>query len=203
MSSKGHRWKVPNRRPTIRTPEQRVAFAEAIRQGHLKNRPSLEERFWAKVDKRGDEECWPWLSTKSRDGYGQVNVRGRMRLAHRVGWMLIHGEDPGELHVLHRCDNPPCQNPSHWFKGTHLDNMRDRDAKGRVAKGDRSGVKTKPENFRGSKRWIPQKLTREDVVEIRRLRSEGKTLAVLADQFRVTPAMISRIFRRVAWSHVP
>jgi hypothetical protein len=53
------------------------------------------------------------------------------------------------------------------------------------------------------KRWVPKKLTREGVLEIRRLRKEGVTLVVLAERFGVAPTMISRVARREAWSHVP
>ena len=28
-----------------------------------------EHRFWPKVDKRGPDECWPWLAGADGDGY--------------------------------------------------------------------------------------------------------------------------------------
>jgi len=54
-------------------------------------------------------------------------------LVHRLVWMLFNG-DPGEMHVLHRCDMPACCNPEHLFLGTHLDNMRDMDEKNRCVR---------------------------------------------------------------------
>src|SRR5215217_6716850 len=76
------------------------------------------------------DECWPWLSSTSAAGYGRFLLDGKARIASRVAYMMAFG-DPGQTHVLHRCDNPACVNPSHLFLGTHKDNMGDRNKKGR------------------------------------------------------------------------
>ena len=102
----------------------------------LVGRPSrpLAERFWEKVDRSGGTDaCWPWIGAIGVHGYGRVNLDGRSTgIASRVAWTLTFG-DPGDLGVLHRCDNPPCCNPAHLFLGTQLDNSRDMVAKGRAA----------------------------------------------------------------------
>ena len=92
---------------------------------------TLEERFWSKVRKADGDACWAWTGAKRSD-YGAIKIAGDSVLAHRVAWELTNGPIPEGQHVLHRCDNPPCVNPSHLFTGSHADNMRDAFRKGRV-----------------------------------------------------------------------
>lgn len=93
---------------------------------------TLEQRFWSKVDKKSDQECWLWKGGLMPLGYGsfQVGVR-RSITSHRQAWILTHGHIPLRLHVLHRCDVRRCVNPSHLWLGTHQENMADMVAKGR------------------------------------------------------------------------
>ena len=54
--------------------------------------PTLEERFWPKVDKSG--ECWVWTGWRNWAGYGYLGaVRGKGKLlgAHRVSYELAYG----------------------------------------------------------------------------------------------------------------
>lgn len=91
-------------------------------------------RFWSKVDKRGasQDECWEFRSRNTIRGYGRMSFgRGRDAYAHRVSWELHNGPIPDGLYVCHRCDNPPCVNPSHLWLGTLSDNTQDMIRKGR------------------------------------------------------------------------
>lgn len=110
----------------------------------------LAECFWEKVDRDGPMHptlrtaCWLWTGTHLRNGYARLHYARRQLLAHRVAWELTHGEiptiegtDDRGTCVCHRCDNPSCVNPDHLFLGTHVDNMADRDAKGRQTRGVR------------------------------------------------------------------
>lgn len=88
-------------------------------------------RFWSRVKRGAQRDCWPWQASTGRNGYGCLAVNGQRWRAHRAAWYLCVGEIPVGLHVLHSCDNPPCCNPLHLFLGTHQHNMADAIAKGR------------------------------------------------------------------------
>lgn len=102
-----------------------------------KNLPELTEdqksRFWAKIAITANpNKCWNWLATGA---YGMFRVGRRMYLAHRIAYKLVTGSDPGEMELLHSCDNPKCCNPNHLSPGTHWDNMQDMAEKGRAYNG--------------------------------------------------------------------
>lgn len=88
-----------------------------------------EDLFWSRV--RKTDHCWTWLGAIKKGGYGHMVFLGKLTSAHRIVWSIVNGDIPHEMHVCHTCDNPSCVNPSHLFLGTHQDNMRDRDSKGR------------------------------------------------------------------------
>jgi hypothetical protein len=107
-----------------------------------------EQRFWAKVDRRGPDECWPWLAYLSVEGYGRHRFGGRVENAHRVAYRLAHGEIPAGLVVRHRCDNAACVNPAHLVLGTVQQNNADRLERGRYARGTVPPVERRPKLVR-------------------------------------------------------
>jgi hypothetical protein len=76
--------------------------------------------------------CIEWQGLVSLEGYGRLRRDGRLQYVHRYVWSLVHGPIPDGMCVLHRCDNPRCFRLDHLFLGSHLDNIRDMAAKGRL-----------------------------------------------------------------------
>jgi len=97
------------------------------------------DRFWAKVNKNGpiapgmDTPCWLWTQRLDRWGYGKFKLNGKEVGAHRYS-LLLAGIDPAGFFACHHCDTPACVRPDHLFRGTVLDNNRDRKAKGHYGK---------------------------------------------------------------------
>lgn len=161
--------------------------------------------------------CWEWQKYRQVPPnlpYGRITVAKRSRMAHRVMYEMKVGAIPKGLCVLHRCDNPPCCNPDHLFLGTKTENIADRDAKGRTARGEKHGRRTKPERTaRGSRngscthpgirkgeRNGRAKLTVAEVDEIkRRYAAGGTSLRRLAGEFGVNFTSISLIVRGKTW----
>jgi hypothetical protein len=104
--------------------------------------------FWEKVDiSNGPYACWPWTYSTFPLGYGRFNTDGKVHSAHRwlLGYLrgrpLAWSSTQREL-ACHRCDNPPCCNPTHLYIGSIADNIRDREARGRSRSGKVNAAKT-------------------------------------------------------------
>ena len=142
------------------------------------------EKFMARVDVRGDDECWPWKGMTTDDGYGRFTQYSHRYLAHRVSYELHSGPCPRTLCILHSCDNPACVNPKHLRLGTHQENMRERDEKGRQARGVRNGR---------------AKLSVLSARACAALYEKGWTLQAIGDLFCVHPNTVRDIIKGNHW----
>jgi hypothetical protein len=80
----------------------------------MSKRKTLEERFWSKVDKRGPDECWPWLASEQVAITSTSNVSFR-----RVAWELANPPHPEpNSKVFNVCGFSMCANPRHLFRPT-------------------------------------------------------------------------------------
>ena len=137
--------------------------------------------------------CMEWPGAKTYAGYGIVRVGSRSSgtyrtvLAHRMAYLLRHGDISDGAIVCHKCDNPKCCNPDHLFLGTHKDNMDDMDKKGRRV------VVHVPGELNPNSR-----ITTEDVTAIR---NSDLSCRKLAEQFDISKTQVSRIKRNLAWSN--
>jgi hypothetical protein len=102
---------------------------ERIRHMHsfIKRKP-LAERYWEKVEKRGPDECWPWLGACDTVGYGVIwgglgsPFKAKLPKAHRVGLHFAGKVIPEGMVADHKCGNRWCQNPAHMEPETQRDN---------------------------------------------------------------------------------
>lgn len=101
--------------------------------GSNKDKGTLEDRFWWRVDKSDD--CWIWTGyTHPQRGYGQIGIGRRdegLIETHRLSYELANGPIPEGMMVLHSCDVRACVNPDHLRVGTHRENMDDMVSRGR------------------------------------------------------------------------
>jgi hypothetical protein len=116
---------------------------------------------------------------------------GREMHASRYVW-IVANSDPGELFVLHTCDNGLCVNIRHLYTGTQLQNIRDmlerqRRANVNYARGERAGR---------------ARLTSSGVREIRARYHAGESQQSIANDYGVSQRAISAIVLRQSWAHI-
>lgn len=183
-------------------------------------------RLDSRLDKTGgDDACWPFIGCRNEQGYGKIRINGRSMRAHRVAWELSYGKLESDLFVCHKCDNPPCCNPSHLFIGTPQDNASDMVKKGRhlinpkhLPFGDAHWSRRYPEKVkRGMAHPLKKnpllaahgesagltKMTNESVIESRREFELGvATISHLAKKHRITYTAMYNIIHRKTWRYI-
>lgn len=98
---------------------------------HLWGVPITKENIQEFVDVDKKSQCWNWRFAVDREGRAQRGSNGKVTTVSRVVFELYNGVFAQTLNILHTCDNPPCINPEHLWKGTQTDNILDSIRKGR------------------------------------------------------------------------
>lgn len=137
-------------------------------------RKCVRDRFNEKV-KKMDSGCHEWQSTIHHDGYGRFWYRTGQIFAHRMSYLLNHGEIPNGLLVLHRCDNRKCVNPEHLYIGTAKKNTQDMFERNRAVGNTKYGE--------------------DQISEAKRLYGEGMSQQKIADLLGIHQTTISKFVR--------
>jgi len=150
---------------------------------------TLEERF-AKSFRKSPDGCWIWTGGRTY-AYGSIYEGHKRHRAHRLSWVLKHGEIGPGLVVCHRCDNPLCVNPDHLFLGTQGDNIRDMYEKGRGGP-----------RFRGARAHGNAVLTVEQARAIRDKFHAKVPRRHIAREFGISLNVVEQIGAGKAWTQV-
>jgi HNH endonuclease len=152
------------------------------------------DRFEQKYIPEPNSGCFLWMgSMHGPKGYGAFWINGRPRKAHHVSWEIQNGPIPSGRHVLHSCDTPSCVNTRHLFLGTNNDNVMDKVAKGRQARGR---VLADPKRGEGN----PQSKLTED--HVRAIRLDPNSGRQIAQKYGLSEGTVSQIRSRQLWRHV-
>ena len=149
-----------------------------MRSANYENIPDISdinaENFWSRVEIKDKHNCWPWLNlqrtSRKKDYYPSYYVNGKPYTAHLIV-CILRGDNLSQFNngkvsaIRHLCDNKRCCNPDHILFSTQSENVRDVHRKGG---------------------YIRTKLSYDDIVTIRILRSQGISYKELSNRFNVS-----------------
>ena len=159
-------------------------FNERSKKGPApRSREQFNADFWERVDRSDPLGCWSWTGKTDWAGYGILYVKQERLRAHVVAAELCDvdlGSD--KPLVCHRCNNKPCCNPLHLYRGNESDNFRD---------------------CLNARRHPKQKLTYSQVLAIRRAKASGMLRTKdLARRFMVSRSTIQRTARGASYDWI-
>jgi|SRR6185503_9585571 len=138
-------------------------------------------------------ECWEFTGQIDNKGYGRrtFTIEGKKskRPVHQIAYRLWKGDIIKDFYVCHTCDNRKCFNPDHLWVGTTKENLQDMRVKGRS-------------NERKGENHPKAKLTKNDVLDIRKDYENGISMASMARKYSVSTVAIDYICKRKNWKHI-
>lgn len=155
------------------------------------------EYYFYKVDFGDPSRCWNWKASVGGPGYGnwyhELDGFKKAGTAHRRAYALFFGH-PGNLQINHKCGNRRCCNPNHLYAGTAKENHEDTIRHGRHVPPPRK-IGNQVKNQYGQNRLTP-----DDVIEIRRLRESGISGRFLAAKYNISEDCVCKIYKRKNWA---
>lgn len=134
-------------------------------------------------------ECWLWEGYIDNLGYGTYQTDWAKKLgtikAHRLSYHLFKEAflptTEKTKNILHQCDNPKCVNPDHLRLGTQLENIKERDDRGRQV------------TLKGINNGFAKFKEQDQIDKIIELRLLGKNFTQIGEIMGTTRKTISKI----------
>jgi len=167
----------------------------------MRSRKPFKQILIDHVDKRGENECWPWTGHIGKNGYGKAvrtikyggisDRKQKTYRAHRAYLIFVAKKKvPKDAYVCHTCDNPPCCNPNHLVIGDAKWNNADMVKKGRnvILRGENSAL---------------AKLSDKQVAIIKKALSDHRVSAMeIQDRFHISEPNVRKIINGSRWKHI-
>lgn len=128
---------------------------------------TTEERFWSRVVKGKESECWTWTGSTNGVGYGEIRIAGVKVYAHRYSFELHSGTIPPGKSIDHICRVPGCVNPRHLQAVTHSENHQNRTAQVNNKTGFRGVTLLPSGKYLVQVRKGAEALTRSGVIDLK------------------------------------
>lgn len=140
-----------------------------------------------------EDECWRYTGNINKGtGYGDILIKNKHWLAHRVSYLYFNNLKKINKLILHKleCQHSWCVNPNHLYAGTQQENIHDQIQLGIFSKFKACGEKHYGAIF-----------SNEDILNIRRKR-KYTSCRQLAREYCTIHQVISDICNRKTWKHI-